>query len=68
MSSWPSFVRPATRNKFPRPEGVEVSEYGVMMMLFVQQQFVSRELPVTSPAEQLRHYFWMRLSEVDSGT
>lgn len=23
------FVRPATRNKFPRPEGVEVSEYGV---------------------------------------
>lgn len=23
------FVRPATRNKFPRPEGVEVSEDGV---------------------------------------
>lgn len=51
------FVRPATRNKFPRPEGVEVSEYGVNDDVVSLQQFVSRELPVTSLAEQLPRYF-----------
>lgn len=42
------FVRPATRNKFPRPEGVEVSEYGVnddvVCTAAIRQQRASRHV------------------------
>lgn len=47
------FIRPATRSKFPRPEGVEVSEYGVnddvpLFVTAIRQQRASRH--VTSGA------------------
>lgn len=42
------FVRPATRNKFPRPEGVEVSEDGVnddvVCTAAIRQQRASRHV------------------------